>query len=271
MARLPSAHQPERFETVSHEMNDEDKLALFSQDHYRALFAQLKRAGYQSVKFEALSSETAEVYIRHDVDYSVEAALEVARWDADLGLSTDFFVMVDTAFYSVGQTRVRHQLREIRALGHRIGLHFDQGGMLEAGEEVGSRARIDAEILSLACGENVEVLTFHRPTRRAHGGGVSTAPIRHPRDSPQLRAVEYISDSRGLFRFGSPIESASFRNRKPLHLLLHPIWWVNHREHHSVAILESFLIQRSNWLRHEMMLHSTPFAEHSRQGGNDDK
>jgi hypothetical protein len=37
--------------------------------------------------------------------------------------------------------------------------------------------------------------------------------------------ISYKSDSRGEWKYGHPLESQAFKNRKPLHILTHPIWW----------------------------------------------
>jgi hypothetical protein len=43
---------------------------------------------------------------------------------------------------------------------------------------------------------------------------------------PVLKGVmAYASDSTGRWRFGHPFDSDAFHNRRPIHLLTHPIWW----------------------------------------------
>jgi hypothetical protein len=39
------------------------------------------------------------------------------------------------------------------------------------------------------------------------------------------KEIAYCSDSMGKWRYGSPIDRDAFAEKKPLHILVHPIWW----------------------------------------------
>jgi hypothetical protein len=48
---------------------------------------------------------------------------------------------------------------------------------------------------------------------------------------PAVRGdLAYISDSTGRWRYGHPLDSNAFRARKPIQLLIHPIWWIQEGE-----------------------------------------
>lgn len=232
----------------------------FSPAGYRTLIGELSASGYSFCRFEELVSGSQEVSLRHDVDYSVEYALEIARWDAEMHVSSDFYFLVDTDFYNVAESETRAQLQEVRGLGHRIGLHFDERAWRPRGEELLERLEGDAAALSDFSGGPVTIASFHRPSSAAHDGKVVTGALRNPRDTAMLRGLPYFSDSRGAFRFGSPLQSKAFRDRSSLQLLLHPVWWVDGPAE-PAGRLEAFLKDKAALAHAAMVANSAPYAK----------
>ncbi len=62
------------------------------------------------------------VCIRHDVDIRLDRAVEIARYEADLGLRSSWYFLTDTAPYRVWESDIP---REIAAMGHEVGVHSD--------------------------------------------------------------------------------------------------------------------------------------------------
>jgi len=169
--------------------------------------------------------------------------------------------LVDTHFYNVAESTTRAAIRQIAGLGHRIGLHFDVAAVRDSDDDLTARIATDAQLLSAVCEQPVGILSFHRPSDDAHAGRITTAPLRHPRDSARLREVPYFSDSRGCFRFGVPSESATFVHRRAMQLLLHPIWWTTAGPTSPVETLRAFLDRASASLGSAMAANSIPFAD----------
>ncbi len=232
----------------------------FSPAGYRRLLSEFSAAGYKFSRFEELLPAFPKISLRHDVDYSVEYALEIARWDAEMGISSDFYFLVDTGFYNVAESRTRLQLNEIRSLGHRIGLHFDERAQSAPGEHLVERLQGDAAALSFFCGDPVTIVSFHRPSAAAHNGEIATGTLRNPRDTSTLRGLSYFSESRGSFRFGSPLQSDAFTNRLAFQLLLHPVWWVEGPPGPEDR-LASVLADKASLHHAAMIANSAPFAE----------
>ena len=62
---------------------------------------------------------------RHDVDISVHRALALARIEADLGVRATYFFTLHSSFYNLLEPAVAARARELLALGHWLGVHFD--------------------------------------------------------------------------------------------------------------------------------------------------
>ena len=70
-------------------------------------------------------------------------------------------------------------------------------------------------------------MSIHHPSQEFIDSNDPVAGITHSyQDTFTTKDIFYFSDGRGLFRFGNPLESEAFENRRSIHLLIHPIWWV---------------------------------------------
>lgn len=60
--------------------------------------------------------------LRHDVDNTFDACVELARWEAERGWRSTWFVLHDTDYWN-DEAVLRPGLEEIVSLGHEVGLH----------------------------------------------------------------------------------------------------------------------------------------------------
>ena len=94
----------------------------FSLRHYGELLEAARAGGYRFAFFDRAPRE-GDLLLRHDVDLSLEAALELARLEAEAGAQATYFLMTESVFYNLGSAVGRAAVEELRALGHRVGLH----------------------------------------------------------------------------------------------------------------------------------------------------
>src|ERR1700733_1366834 len=95
---------------------------------YATLLASLHSHGYMFVTFDdAVTADSSHKYVllRHDVDFSLDLAAEMASWEAARGIHADYFVQVRSPLYNAMSADSRRAMAEILEGGHRIGLHFD--------------------------------------------------------------------------------------------------------------------------------------------------
>jgi hypothetical protein len=94
----------------------------FSLAHYGELLEAARAGGYRWAFFDREPRE-GDLLLRHDVDLSLEAALALARLEAEAGAAATYFLMTESVFYNLDSFVGRAALEELRALGHRVGLH----------------------------------------------------------------------------------------------------------------------------------------------------
>lgn len=181
------------------------------------------------------------VYVRHDIDVSLDRAVPIARLERELGIVSSYHVMLASPFYDLRSERSRAALAEIRSLGHEVGLHYD---VLSRGTKDATSERRERDIddacreLETVLREPVRSLSFHMPVPELIRGPLEVAG----RVSGYGKALFqwYISDSRARFREGDPLESLARPRAATLQLLIHPIWWGTQHVHPG-ARLRAFL------------------------------
>jgi hypothetical protein len=175
----------------------------------------------RSYRFAHFDREPAEgdLFLRHDVDLSLAAALELAELEASLGVSATYFLMTRSVFYNLASADGERALRRLRELGHRVGLHAVH-------PHVDFDERFDP------------VLAWHNPDPE-----FMTAPVEglvNVMASPWFDPERYRSDSNQHWRHGDPTAALAAREFEWLQLLTHPEIWAFEGETMG-ASMRSFL------------------------------
>jgi hypothetical protein len=176
----------------------------FDLTHYRELLEAAKAGGYRWATFEA-EPQAGDVLLRHDVDLSLEAALELARLEQAAGARATYFLMKESVFYNLDSELGRETLRELRSLGHAVGLHG-----------VYPRASRDDRFDAVLAWHNPDPEYVHEPV----SGFVN---VMQP---PWFTKGKYRSDSNQHWREGCPHEELRAGTFEWLQLLTHPEIWV---------------------------------------------
>jgi hypothetical protein len=176
----------------------------FDLAHYRELLDAARAGGYRFATFET-EPEAGAILLRHDVDLSLEAALQLARLEHELGAHATYFLMTESVFYNLDSGQGRETLRELRDLGHAVGLHA-----------VYPRASQDDRFDA--------VLAWHNPEPQYVNDPVSGfVNVMQP---PWFTKGKYRSDSNQHWREGCPHEKLRAGEFEWLQLLTHPEIWV---------------------------------------------
>ncbi|MBN9162498.1 MAG: hypothetical protein BGO98_32990 [Myxococcales bacterium 68-20] len=202
----------------------------FSHAYLERLYARLKRDFDLALLGDASEEDSAHdrprAFVRHDIDVSLERAVELARKEQEWGVRSTYHVMLDSPFYDVRSERSAAAIAEIIAIGHEVGLHYDVvARKTKTVDGVTREKDIDSACKELASiiGRDVRSLSFHLPIEELIRGPLRVAG----RVSGYAKELFqwYLSDSRARWREGDPIESLGMPRGKVLQILIHPIWW----------------------------------------------
>lgn len=173
-------------------------------DDYRDLLEAAVAGGYRFSSFDD-DPEPGRLFLRHDVDLTLDAALVMARLEASLGITTTYLLMTESLFYNLASSEGRETIEELRSLGHPVGLHA-----------VYPNAVLDDRFDAVVAWHNPEPEYMTDPIP----GAVNV--MAEPYFSPQT----YRSDSNQHWRMGDPREELRAGSFPWLQLLIHPAIWV---------------------------------------------
>ncbi len=176
----------------------------FALEHYRELLAAAADGGYRFAFFDEEPSEGA-LYLRHDVDLSLDAALQLAELEAESGALATYFLMTQSVFYNLGSPEGRRAINRLRELDHRVGLHAVWPG-----------AELDDRFDPVVAWHNPDPDYMTEPL----DGAVN---VMQP---PWFDPEHYRSDSNQRWRHGCPHTDLREGKFDWLQLLIHPEIWV---------------------------------------------
>jgi len=196
--------------------------------HYEELLEAALRGGYRFADFTS-DPAPGDLILRHDVDLSLEAALALARLEAETGARATYFLMIESVFYNLASPVGVEALDGLRSLGHAVGLHA-----------VYPRAALDERF--------DPVVAWHNPDPEYMSAPVDgAANVMDPRF---FDAEHYRSDSNQSWRHGCPHEALSRGDFEWLQLLTHPEIWVYPGETMRESMLSFLDAEREQRLTH---------------------
>lgn len=199
----------------------------FDLDHYRELLEAARAGGYRFAFFDH-DPEPGDLLLRHDVDLSLAAALDLATAEHEAGAAATYFLMTESVFYNLGSQEGEHALARLRYLGHRVGLHA-----------VYSRAELDDRFDPVIAWHNPDPEYMNAPVEGA-------ANVMEPRFfSPET----YRSDSNQQWRHGCPHGELAAGRFEWLQLLTHPEIWVHPGDTMGETMLAMLDAERERRLR----------------------
>ncbi|UIJ44431.1 hypothetical protein LZK98_15360 [Sphingomonas cannabina] len=217
-------------------------LSGFVLDRYRSLLVRLRDNGYSSVRLQDLRPEEPCMYLRHDVDLSLEHAATMAQVEGEMGVTSTYFVLLSTDIYNPASAKSRALMTQIMDCGHEIGLHFDATQYPACDLDVAAERECD--ILSTLTGRPVDTISFHRPAPELLNLSRRFAGRRHTYEPAFFSEIAYISDSNGGWHYGHPLDHPAIAAGTAVQLLTHPIWWVGDGEREAVPLIRNFVSAR---------------------------
>jgi len=174
----------------------------FSMRHYAEILHAAQTGGYRFVHFDK-EPEAGDLFLRHDVDLSLDAALPLAEVEADAGAAATYFLMTRSEFYNLDSQSGEDAVDRLRRLGHRVGLHA-------VWPYVDRDDRFDP------------VVAWHNPDPEYMREPVEE--LVNVMEAPWANV--YRSDSNRYWRQGCPHEELAAGAFERLQLLTHPEIWV---------------------------------------------
>ncbi len=196
---------------------------------YKSLLEELKKhytfTSFSSVKYSHRKLDS-KLILRHDIDLSLEKAADMSELENEMGISAVYFLFLRSPFYNLFSHKGEQLVKRIIKNNHYIGLHFDYSKYMnitpaEVTHHILQEIRFMEQFYSI----KLDSVSFHRPFDVEFFQKLELGLYPHAYETVFLNDFTYVSDSRGLWRYGHPMAQQAFKERKPLQILIHPIWW----------------------------------------------
>lgn len=204
------------------------KFDYFTIDNYKKQLELAIENGFQFISFtDDYQVERKEIIWRHDVEFSPDIALQMAKIENLLGISTTYFFQIHSEFYNILERYFSNILQEIKSLGHHIGLHFDSHYYnVQTEEELDRFIKQDKEYFEKVFDLNIEVFSFHNTTpftlscEKRHYANLINVYSDYYKEK-----YNYCADSTGYWRYEILEDVLKDTNVKHLQVLVHDAMW----------------------------------------------
>lgn len=198
----------------------------FTYDAYRGLIQTLRTFEYGVISYHSKEDNKRSVILRHDIDYSLEKSLKLAKLEKEEGIKSTYFVLVTSDFYNPFSAKNAEIIHQIMNYGHEIGLHFDEMAYPQwsCADQLTERILGEAKLLREITGTNVKVVSMHRPSSTALEENLEIPGMINSYGRQFFVGFKYISDSRHRWR-EDPDDVISSGKWLKLHILTHAFWY----------------------------------------------
>jgi len=200
----------------------------FSYDEYGRLLDMVK-TGRENLCFSDFHDSDAPLryfLLRHDVDFSPRAALKMARFEAQRGVRATYFLLLSSEHYNLLSEDSCSIPRQLIALGHEVGLHYDVRAMGErASEDLRAQLQYEIYILSRLAGNAICSIAMHNPSAHGDDPFANDTHFTSAYDPRFTKAIAYYSDSCGAWRDHAYYAFRESKIPDRLQLLIHPFFW----------------------------------------------
>lgn len=202
----------------------------FSYNYYGNLIRSIHDEGYSFCDYFSWGSKDKSVILRHDVDYDLDKAVALAKYEQSLvydygKLKPTYFVLLTSGFYNLYSYESRKKMDTILETGAEIGLHFDEAAY-ESGsiDQFKERIYTEAGHLGDIIDKPIRVVSMHRPSAFTLDSNIELDGLVNSYSKEFFKDMKYISDSRRNWREDADdVIKCGEYNR--LHILTHSFWY----------------------------------------------
>lgn len=203
----------------------------FTLSNYDRLLGIALKNGYKFSDYDLRApsndSQKREIVWRHDVEFSVHRALKMAGIEQEKGIKAHYFLQIHCEFYNIFEKEIYGLAKQIQALGHCVGLHFDAHFWeISSNEHLEECISRDRKILEDLLSVEIKSFSFH-----------NTSPALLSMDdtyyagllnvySKVIRAkYRYCTDSTGIWRYERLEDVLNDSSIQNLQVLTHDGMW----------------------------------------------
>ncbi len=251
-------------------------LPVFDLQNYEALLDDLGDRGYTFHKVSEIRNELNEyvVFLRHDIDLHIQGIEQMAVVEAVHEIQATYYIPLTLHFNPLYLDNQR-ALRQIRDLGHEIGLHYDMELYPTAPEQARKHLDWEVSILSKVVSQPIRTISMHQPHQGQPDPFQEIDDYIHPHDPRYQESLLYVSDSCRAWRDESLLTCFGPNRPRRLLLTIHPELWldgtiVDRMQYLDQVLMENGVRQHRDYFDHKVRqiwtTHLAPKLHDEREG-----
>lgn len=207
-------------------MNNNDKFTL---DYYKSLMRGALEMGFMFQTFSAYLGCPASrvVLLRHDVDVSLQYALQIAEVEKELDIRSTFFVRTQSDFYNLLEESNILRLSKLIEWGFEIGLHQELWKFTDDIKKAARLLRCQRLLVEETFGIQLKGVATHLPKKNTihmDAQFLAEAGFEYRPGSDIFNKDSlFVSDSNKQWKTYSLAEALTRADK--IIACVHPVWW----------------------------------------------
>lgn len=207
-----------------------NEMPEFNLGRYREILVKALEKGFSFQTFSNYIKRPASkvVLLRHDVDVSIEWALELAEVEHQLGIQSTFFIRLHSIFYNPIEDANIKRMNRLSQMGFEIGIHQELWKFTNDMQSAVELLRSERRLMEILLQREILGVATHLPnwnTFRMNPEFLSATGFSYrPGNGAFNEGALFVSDSNSRWKSFS-LEEAIERADKVL-ANIHPVWWV---------------------------------------------
>lgn len=209
-------------------INNPYKASEFTIFEYERLL-QLAIKHFKFIKYTDAKPNENFVLWRHDIDMSLEHALQMAKLEEKHLIQSSYFVHLHNDFYNALDNDSLQHIKDIMAHGHSIGLHFDVSYYnIQSLKQLNYWLAFEKNLMETIFGQEIRVFSYHNTNDYSLSFNADMyAGMINTYSNYFQKQIHYCSDSNGYWRYRKLAEVLTDPSIKQLQVLTHPEWWTH--------------------------------------------
>jgi hypothetical protein len=213
----------------------------YDKSTYKLILQAALERGFEFVDFSSVSpsAKRRQIILRHDIDYSIALAYQIAELDASHKIRSTFALLLTSPLYNPFTPTNIKFINDIHKLRHNIVLHHQ---VLPGQSALDIRNDIIREmhVMRTYYPYCQNVFVWHALPAKNLLSDMKIPGMINAYDDRYVKTMSYISDS--VLRHAPEIFINTLKQHNLIHMLLHPIIWIS-EQNDMIAIIAGVLSQ----------------------------
>lgn len=202
----------------------------YNKQTYKSILQSALERGFKFLDFSSVKiseGKNKQLLLRHDIDYSIALAYQMAEIDAALKIKSTFALLLNSPLYNPLNPDNVKFIDDMHKLGHNVALHHHVLPGQNA-EDIRNDILKEMQIARIAFPYIQNVFIWHDLPAKNLMSDIEITGMVNAYDTKYIKSMFYISDS--VLRHTPETFIKTLDEHQLIHMLLHPIIWMSEQD-----------------------------------------